>query len=182
MYFALLYIIFFTLNIFILMRFQGIWGIPVSFVVAGVGLFCTYEFNKHQSFCDFPLHYSKYFKFFIFYIFLLSSIYFIYGFGAIISRIVKFQFLIFDAISEKLLFIISSITTIIFSILLYLRSYIIKWIVFSSLICTIHWGIIIFIGKPMPFFFYYGLFDMFMLFGWLMIITILIKREYSLNV
>ena len=181
MYFALFYILFFAIDILIVFRFETLGMLPANYLVAGVGTFCIFNLVKRFSFIPERVRDSYVSKLFIFHLFTMTCINLAIGFLVIIqsilshittsSFIVSIQWIAFFTSLAVNLFITFNIK---------LKGSIFFWMFFSVTVSTFRWGIVAIPPEVHALIHRFsGVVDLIMIFGWLMIIVQILKREFD---
>ncbi len=177
MYFALFYLLFFTLDILFSTSMQTIGLTPVNYLVAGVGSFCLFFLWK-RILID-PPAYSNPLICKLFYI----DMFLITIFNFLMANLQFFQF--YDHVVIGSTFNrqnIVALNLILFVLILCLktkRSQLHVWIEYSVLVSLIWYSIPLIIKYNMLTMRWGGLVDILMLYGWLRIIDLFMAEEYK---
>ena len=186
MYFALFYILFFGVDILLVSNFQILGMIPMSFLVAGTGVFLIFYLLRHNKIFKIDSRSSFLFNLFVPYIILISFFNLVRGTYPVFSPAVHFSTEKWFAITSliyKVIFILSLIVFFSAFSMLFLKHSLNRWVFYSAAIALIRYGIPIFLKILPPLLYrYFGVFDLIMLFGWLMIISTFIKKEYGFDI
>ena len=181
MYFALFSLLFFALDILLIFKFQALGLIPMEYLVAGVGLFCTVIFIKQYKFFKILNLHKILTSLFISYVFFVAVGNLILPTFTHFFKNVEHRF-IYDYVKDLALLGYSVILCICIAAFFGIRGNLTKWIFFSAIGGILRFSILridhlfeppisILIWR------YLGILDMIMLFGWLMIIHTLIHAE-----
>ena len=179
MYFALFYILFFTLDILLIMKFLLLGMIPMHYLVAGVGLFCCAFLLKRFSFFSIITKHSFIPILFFCYILIFSLFRLFQGsrrMFAYSNILAELNFL-----PDWIFSIFAAILSLLIGFMIHSKSSLSNWMFFSAVASVIGNGFPLVFGMPVLYYRYSGVFDMLMLFGWLMIIITLMRMEYGLE-
>lgn len=180
MLFAFLYVLFFGLDIFISSKFLTIGMIPMNFLVSGVALFFILFIRKRSI--SFPKDDNRkgihtYFMVYISSIFFLRILLSMDVFSFIFPEI-SISFIRY--LTDFFLIFYSACFMFLFRNGLWKDDHLSKWLrwsmIFSFLKCTPH---VVFFYIPVLIHRYDGIVDLAMIFCWLMIIRILMQKEFS---
>lgn len=181
MTFALFYLIFFALDILLVLKFQAMGLNPMEYLVAGVGLFCSVIFLKQCRRFEILQGHRLIVRSFISVVFLTSL--------TSLSQPILFRFFgdteltaNFDFFREVVLLVCNLVIFI--SILVHVggKDKLKRWMLLSGIGGILRYTIMRidqWFRDPIPLLIwrYLGVFDMIMLFGWLMIIHTLMHAE-----
>ena len=182
MYFALFYLLFFTLDILLLLKFQALGLIPMEYFVAGVGMFCGVIFLKDSRRFEILKIHRFVMHLFMCIVFLISiSSLILPIFCTLLCKDAQVGFRVVK-IREIVLLVCSGILFVSALILIDKEIRLRRWFLLSSIGGILRFSIMRvdqFFPDPFPFLIwrYLGVFDLIMLFGWLMILHALIHAE-----
>ena len=186
MYFSLFYILFFTLDILLVSNFEVLGMIPMNFLVAGTGLFSFFYLLRHNKFLKINSRFYFFSKLFLSYIILISLFNLVQGAYPVFSSFIylsKEKWFAISSLLNKIPFVFSLVILFIAFFILPLKSSLNCWIFYSAATGLVRYGILVLVKTLPPLLYrYYGVFDLIMLFGWLMIINTSIKKEYSFGI
>ena len=179
MYFALIYLFIFGLDILLIHKFQALGLMPMDYLVAGVGVFCSLLFMKQYKSFRMLKREETVFKIFILYVLIVA----LFRFGTPIMSLIYASLklkVLYDSAIEYILTGYSILLCIIIPVVMDMKAKLPRWLFFSTFSA-------IFASLQLHLFFnhslsiliwrYSGIFDLFMLFGWLMIIHTLMHAE-----
>ena len=183
MYFAFLYLLFFAVDILFVTHFEALGLMPVHFLVAGMGLFFSGCLLK----CSFPFEDGKQSRLFrrVFLIYILIISLFNLANGCLrsfssVSRISLDKWFAVDFWINGAILTFSLILFFLFFSAMPLRHSLSRWMLYSVGAGILRYGVG-HVWRPLPvlLFRYMGVLDFIMLFGWLMVIDTLLRREYG---
>ena len=181
MYFAFFYLLFFALDILVVMEFAALGMIPMNYLVAGVGFFCCYQGGKCFSQFSNYRRSSFIYCLFFFYILIISLSNFFWGNFRIVRYIFKLS-VFFEIVPAWVLFALSGILSLSIAVFLPMSSSLSRWMLFSSLAGAVRFGITFIFSGSIFLHRWDGVLDLVMLFGWLMIIITYLRMEYGLGI
>lgn len=180
MHIAIIYLTLISIDILLVTRFEVFGMLPMSYFVAGTGASFLIFIYKYGAPLFFKLKQRYLIIIFLLNILLISlfqlftGIRYIVGDPLIVSDLlikIELAFNTYMGISFFLLTIL---------IIVSLNKSMSEWLLYSSIIGFVRYGIEFFMGiLPNLLYRYLGILDIFMLFGWLMILTTLINEKYD---
>ena len=180
MYFAFFFLLFFAIDILFATRFDTLGMAPMCYFAGGVGLFCCWLFIKRSTIFKSQVHSKLLLRLFISYVYVITIINFLKGFVNLIQSDNAIN--IFRVISSlyPFLFIFSMVVFIGSIFRMIQKNVIIMWIAYSSFVgCLTYCVLFLFESSSVILWRFSGIFDLFMLFGWLMIVHTLIRLEFN---
>ena len=181
MIFAICFILFFALDILLVTQFEALGMVPMNYFVAGVGVFFLVRLRNHLLVKERDANGRWVYLFFYLFILFISVFNLISG---IFSFLHPHEFLSRIWLQAENW---TNYTLILFALFLsykILRSaprenFFFKWLLFSSIAGVVRFGMLLpFIKTPIILYRYLGIFDLIMVFGWLMIIIGSMHKEY----
>ena len=193
MYFAFLYLLVFAFDILVVTRFHVLGMIPMSYLVSGVGCFFLYFLLRKKQF--FPVHfkYSLFIYIYILYVFIMFVSNFIIGnyrilvFASILNNSNEFLSDM-TTYSRQLLFFLSLILILMIIHMILSKKAPSFWIIISTGVYPLYYiigdffiygEVCIPVKTPSLIYRYSGIFDLIVLFGWLMVMRIMLDKEYG---
>ena len=173
-------ILFFAFDILIITRFELLGMLPIHYLVSGMGASFFINVKKYNNIMMYDQRSRCFLNMSFIYFLLISLFHFSCGFRVVIGKLF---------ISDDTWFQIESVIHFIFVFIafsllivnIFIRSFhdtLFRWTFYSLSVVVLKYGILIFMKNlPTLLFRYFGIFDLLMLFGWLMIIITLIKEE-----
>lgn len=181
MYFALFFLIFFTIDILLVFSLQVLGMIPMYYLVAGVGFFSSFFLYNRISRLPFPSNNRVAPLLFTLHIFFIALDRFYIASRQFIMIIFEFRLpTIF--LTDWFMLISSGFVFFIISITLLKKNKLWKWIMYSLVTGFLNGLLNLIFGSNILFFRYAGIFDLIMMFGWLMIMVTLLKEEFDTDV
>jgi hypothetical protein len=180
MYFAFFYLIFFALDIFIVSNLKSVGMVPMHFLIGGVGFFFCFYVGKRFSIFN---HHTKYSIIHIlsFALIVLVSVFNLFAAISMSIKIFQVFMVRIGFIPEWVFSVFSGLLSLLIVFLIPLKSSLSRWMLYSAVTCFIRYCIPLVIGLPELLYRYMGVFDLIMLFGWLMIIITLLRLEYGFD-
>ena len=178
MYFALFYIFFFALDILLVSRFRVLGMAPMFYLVAGVGFFCCFFIGKRFSVFSISSRYSFIHKLFFAFVLIISIQNFSEGVSHLLKLIRNIN-LQLQFIPDWIFCVFSFSLSLLIVFLIPLKSSLSRWMLYSTVTGFIRYGVPVVFGLPQMLHRFMGVFDLIMLFGWLMIIVTLLRMEFD---
>ena len=184
MRYALPLILFFTFNIILISKFKTLGMIPMHYLVSGMGASLFFNVKKYNNIMIYDQKSRCFLNLSFVLFFLISLFHFSYGFRVALGKLFISDDTWFQIISV-IYFIFVFVSCLLFIInifIIFFKNTLFKWTFYSLSVIVLKYGILILLKNlPTLLFRYYGIFDLLMLFGWLMIIFTLFKDKYEVE-
>lgn len=180
MYFAFFYLIFFALDILIVGNLMSLGLVPMDFLIAGVGFFfCFYVVKRFSIFT----HHTKYsiLPKLSFTLIVLVSVFNLFEALCMSIKIFLVFMVRIGFVPEWVFSVFSGLLSLLIVFLIPLKPSLSRWMLYSVVTCFVRYCLPLIIGLPELLYRYMGVFDLIMLFGWLMIIITLLRLEYDFD-
>jgi hypothetical protein len=179
MYFAVFYLLFFVLDIYLVAGCIGM--VPMHYLVSGIALFLLLFLSRRLSIFlrnRLPSHFLFFYLGFVVLVFFSDLL---IGLSNIFGKIALGNLSFFVKISSTILMNYLIICLFMFRKILFVRRVpLVKWIRVSVIGGIIRFGIhIVFPPPSMEIYANMGVIDLIMLFGWLMMIVVIIQKEIN---
>jgi hypothetical protein len=180
--FAVGFLLFFYLDIFISLRFIAIGMMPMAYLVTAVALFVSVILFRANP-AIFDRGERRLNRIWILALFFISLLQFLSNMQSDVSEILSMDGLVLTQIIDQVLFGISTLLVIVTLIERHKTTYYL-WQIFSAFSCFIQALLPVTVWRLMPVkvYLFYGLIQLPMLFGFLMMIDSLLKRRFGFNV
>jgi len=182
MLFAVGFILFFYLDILISFRFFSIGMMPMAYLITAVSLFVSVILFRANP-AVFNRRERRLNRIWIFFLFFISVFQFLSNMQGKIARLLSMDMLVLDWIISHSAFCFSTLL-LVFTLIGKQKSVYFRWQVFSAFSCFMQAVLPVTVWRIMPdkVYYFYGLIQMPMLFGFLMMIDSVLKRRYGFAV
>ena len=182
MLYALIFILFFALDILFVTKFQVLGMIPIHYLTAGVGVSFFVNYKHYKKSLRYFLESHLIFILFMLYILTTTLYHFIIGLQVLLdSMSLDIPTFINQSCAGNIILIIMTCALMLPAITS-IKKTVSKWIIFStifSLLCNL---LDIFMYRfDNVIYRYSGVVGLLMIFGWLMIILTLLNEEYNVR-
>jgi hypothetical protein len=181
MIFALLYLLLFLLDILASSRFLVLGMIPMDYWVASVGFFCGGLMMRKWSFIHIHFRHPGLTTCFLVYMILTASLRFCEGSSRLLLQAAGIDLLVVAAIPDVFLLAFHAAAAVLVLALGRLSSTLSRWMCFSAAAGGLHYAVLEIYGGSILLHRYDGVLDLVMLFGWLMIVHTLLRKEYGVE-
>lgn len=180
MHVAIIYLTLISIDILLITRFEVVGMLPMSYFVAGTGASFLIFICKYRASLFFKLKQRYLIILFLLNILLISIFQLFTGIRYIISDLLIVGELWIKIKLALNIYMSISFFLLTFLIKIFLYNSMLKWLLFSAIIGFVRYGIALILSiLPDLIYRYLGILDILMLFGWLMILTTLIKEGYD---